>query len=136
MSAKSLTVAVPESLFKQIRTRAKQAKRTVEAEVVTLLSEAVSDVDRLPPDIVEVLANVEHLDDAALRDAIIPILTKKQAKRLAALNYKAQDDGLTDAEELERDELLQVADKSMILSAAVLAELRKRGVDVSKLIAP
>jgi plasmid stability protein len=95
MSAKSLTVAVPESLFKQIRTRAKQAKRTVEAEVVTLLSEAVSDVDRLPPDIVEVLANVEHLDNAALRDAMTPILTKKQAKRLAALNYKAQEDGLT-----------------------------------------
>ncbi len=121
MPAKSLTVAVPESLLKQIRTRARQAKRNVEAEVVTLLSEAVSDVDRLPPGIVEELASIEHLNDAALRDAMAPILTKKQAKRLAALNYKAQDDGLTDAEKLERDQLLHTADKSMIRSAAVMA---------------
>ena len=136
MPAKSLTVAVPEALLKQIRTRAKQAKRTVEAEVIELLSEAISDDERLTPDVVEAMAKVEHLDDEALRNAMTPILTKKQAMRLAALNYKAQDEGLTAAEKEEQDELLRIADKSMIVSAAVLAELHKRGVDVSKLIAP
>ena len=42
MSAKSLTVAVPDDLLKRIRGRARRAKRTVEAEVIQLLTEAIS----------------------------------------------------------------------------------------------
>jgi len=122
-------------LLKQIRTRAKQAKRTVEAEVIELLSEAVSDDDHLAPDIVEAMAKVEHLDDESLRDAMTSIMTKKQAKRLAALNYKAQDEGLSVEEKSEQEGLLHVYDKSMVVRAAVMAELHKRGVNVAELIA-
>ena len=45
MPAKSLTVAVPDKLLKRIRGRARRAKRTVEAEVIELLTEAVSAAD-------------------------------------------------------------------------------------------
>ena len=48
MAAKSLTVAVPETLLKRIRGRARLAKRTVEAEVVHLLTDAVSAADAEP----------------------------------------------------------------------------------------
>ena len=157
MAAKPLTVAVPENLLNQLRRRARRAKRTLEAEVIQLLTDAVSAGDRAPPskashqrngqpepnedqelpaDIAEAIAKVERLDEAGLRKAVVPLMKPKQAKRLADLNYKAQDTGLTDAEELERDELLHLYEKSMVVRASALAELHKIGVDVSEFIAP
>jgi hypothetical protein len=158
MPSQKLSVAVPAGVLTQIRKRARQAKHSVEAEVVHLLAEAVAgangavrekspagkkkkpieidDADKLPPDIEAAIAEVERLGDDDLNEALTPILTKKQAKRLADLNFKAQDTGLTAAEKIEQDELLHVAEKSMIVRAAVLAELRKRGVDVSRFVTP
>lgn len=163
MPANPLTVTLPEPLLKQIRSRARRAKRTVEAEVIHLLSDAIAGTRRVPangtpkgngrvnpdppaaggpgdqtlaPDIAEAVARVRSLDGQALRAAMKPLITPKQAKRLAELNYKAQATGLTDAEESERDRLLHVYDKSMVVRAAVMAELHKRGVNVAELIAP
>jgi len=134
MSSQTLTIALPEAVVKQIRKRAKRAKRSLEAEVVGLLTNAIGSESGLPADIEKAIAGVAELDDRALRAAVKPIMTPKQSKRLAALNYKAQDEGLTAAERLERAELLHVYDKSMLVRAAALAELHKRGVDVSALI--
>jgi hypothetical protein len=90
----------------------------------------------LPPDISEALARVEHLDAKELRQAVIPEISRQQSDRLADLNRKAQDDGLSKAEEVERDELLHLYEKSIVVRAKALAELRRRGVDISDLIAP
>jgi hypothetical protein len=154
MPSRSLTVTLPEPLLERIRGRARRAKRTVEAEVVRLLGEAVAaggngsangakklQTDRpktaapeeglLPPDIEEAMARVESLDDRALRKAVKPLMTRKQADRLAELNRKAQDEGLSAADEAESDRLLHVYDKSVLVRGAAMAELKKRGVDVS-----
>ena len=135
MSAKSLTIAVPETLLKQLRARARQAKRSVDSEVVNLLNDAISAEERLPPDIEAAIADVERLDEAGLRRAVVPLMKPKQAKRLEALNYKEQDEGLTPAEQEEREKLSHLYDKSMIVRATALAELHKLGVDVNELIA-
>jgi hypothetical protein len=160
MPAKSLTVTLPEPLLERIRGQARRSKRTVEAEVVRLLSEAIGAAkngskngsadekprtkrgesadavqDELPPDIQEAMVRIESLDDRALHKALKPIMTKRQADRLAELNRKAQDEGLSDAEEAESDQLLHVYDKSVIVRSAAMAELHKRGFDVAKLIA-
>ncbi|MBO0698002.1 MAG: hypothetical protein J2P46_06395 [Zavarzinella sp.] len=94
------------------------------------------DEDALPADIAAAVARAGSLDDRALREAMKPLLTPKQARRLAELNYKAQDKGLTAAERAEQSALAHLADKSKVVRAAVMAELRKRGVDVANLIAP
>jgi plasmid stability protein len=186
MATQKLTVALPDGLLARIRDRARRANRSVEAEVLDLLSAALPpdptqpadlakapraagkrprtprtdrvesngpgagdrprsagrpeaagsrDEEALPADIAAAVAGVASLDDRALREAMKPLMTPKQAKRLAALNYKAQDKGLTTAERAEQSELVHTADKSMIVRAAVMAELRKRGVDVAELIA-
>ena len=161
MAANPVTVMLPEPLLKEIRGRARRAKRTVEAEVVELLNEAIcaggtaltngtpaekapaDPADRgkeppddgLPPDIVKALAEIERLDDRALRKAARPGMTPRQAERLAVLNRKAQAEGLSDAEERERVKLLHVYEKAVVVRAKALAELHKRGVDVSELIA-
>ncbi|HEX3147763.1 MAG TPA: hypothetical protein VHR66_06740 [Gemmataceae bacterium] len=45
MATKPLTVAVPEALLKRIRGGARRSKRTVEAEVIQLLTAAVAAED-------------------------------------------------------------------------------------------
>jgi len=160
MSKRKLTVPVPDRLFARLQERAKKGNRTVEAEVVDLLSVALSagngvnangekagrsrkakvsvsdDEDELSPDIAEAIAGMELLDETSLRRAAMAVLTKKQSDRLAALNYKAQDKGLTGAEEKERDELLHRYEKAMVVRATALGELHKRGADISDLIGP
>jgi plasmid stability protein len=92
------------------------------------------DEEALPADIAAAVERIPSLNDRALRAAMKPLMTRRQAERLAALNYKAQDEGLTAAERAEQDELLHISDKSMLVRAAAMAELHKRGVDVAKLI--
>jgi hypothetical protein len=60
----------------------------------------------------------------------------KQAERLADLNRKAPDECLTVREEQERDRLLDVYEKAIVVRAKAMAELHKRGVDVSEVLAP
>ena len=88
------------------------------------------------PRFVEAMAKIERLGTAELYEAVKPLMTAKQTKRVAALNRKAQDEGLSDAEENERNELLHVYDKPVLVRSAALAELHKRGVNVNELIAP
>jgi hypothetical protein len=90
----------------------------------------------LAPDIAEALARLDRLDTPGLREAATPLITPKQAGRLADLNRKAQDTGLSDKEEQERDRLLHVYEKAMVVRAKVLAELHKRGEDISEFVAP
>ncbi|HJZ90544.1 MAG TPA: hypothetical protein VKE40_06695 [Gemmataceae bacterium] len=186
MATQALTLELPDSLLARIRDRARRADRTVEAEVLDLLSAAVptdaappsghpespptagkgprtrpadraasdgkrgrdgarsparpkaarsKDEEALPQDIADAIARIESLDDRALREAMKPLMTARQAKRLADLNRKAQDQGLTAAERVEQSELLHIYDKSMVVRAAAMAELHKRGVDVAELIA-
>jgi Arc-like DNA binding domain len=66
MSPKPLSVAVPETLLKRIRSRARRAKRTVEAEVIQLLTDAVSAEDAV------------HSNGS-----LLPVAKKKPGTRLA-----------------------------------------------------
>jgi hypothetical protein len=117
-----------------------EAATTTATEVQRNGKPAVSsalETETLPPDIEAAIAEVEKLDDIGkLREAVVPLMKPKEVKRLEALNRKAQDIGLTDDEESERDDLSHLYDKSMIVRATALAELHKRGEDVNKLIAP
>ena len=161
MSSQTLSVAVPQRILAQIRKRARQAKHTVEAEVVHLLTEAVAGAngavsekskpvkkqpvdteagsdedDKLPPDIEAAIAKVEGLDNAGLRQAAEDVLSSKEVRRLESLNRKAQNGGLTAAEQKERDELSHSYEKALVVRSTAIAELHKRGVDVADLIAP
>jgi len=161
MPSSTISVAVPQRVLAQIRKRARQAKHTVEAEVVHLLTEALtgangavrekskpkrkkpleteaaSDADEaLPPDIEAAIAGLKEFDEAKLREAAEDVLSTKEVRRLETLNRKAQNEGLTAAEKTERDELSHRYEKAMVVRATALAELHKRGVDVADLIAP
>jgi plasmid stability protein len=135
MPSQTLTVSVPDEVLARLRDRARQAKRTVEAEVVNLLADATSAENSLPPDIDAVVAAIGSLDGPALRVAAPSHLSKKESARLAALHHKRQKDGLTRAEDNGRRELMRRYDKAVVVRATALAELHKRGVDVAEFVA-
>lgn len=136
MSSHTLTLAIPDSVFARIRERARQAKRTVEAEAVGLLADATETDQALPADIEAAIAAVGRLDEPGLRVAAESRLTKKESDRLAALHFKRQKDGLTRAEDKERRELMHRYEKAMVVRATALGELQKRGVDVAEFVVP
>lgn len=135
MSSHTLTLAVPDNIFARIRARAREARRSVEAEVIDLLADATAD-EALPADLEAAIAAVGMLDEAGLRLAAESRLTKKESDRLASLHYGRQKNGLTRAEDKERRELMLRYEKAMVVRATALAELRKRGVEVAEFIAP
>jgi plasmid stability protein len=126
MSSQTLTVAVPDNIYARIRDRARQANRTVEAEVVGVLAESVSSEDLLPPDLQSAVDALDLLDDASLRHAAESRLTDEQAADLESLHLKQRREGLTPAEDATRGDLIRSYERAMLVRAHAAALLHER----------
>jgi plasmid stability protein len=98
MAIQTLTVQLPDRLYAQLRRRAQQANRTVEAELVDLVATAMPEQDELPDALSLELAGLEHLDDEALWRAAQSRLAAATARRTEKLHHKRQREGLTETE--------------------------------------
>lgn len=130
MSSELLTVAVPENLLTRIRDRARQANRTVEAEVLDVLAGAIPGTDELSPDLRAALDTLDLLDDAALRRAFDSRLSVEASAELEALTFKERRAGLTPADESRRRDLIRQYERAMLVRARAAALLRQRGHEV------
>jgi plasmid stability protein len=127
MSTQTLTVAVPDQLLARIRDRARQANRSVEAEVLSVLSSAVPIDGGLPPDLTEALAALDLLDEPALRRAADTRLSPEASAELEALHFKERREGLTEAEDLRRRDLVRQYERAMLVRARANALLNSPG---------
>jgi plasmid stability protein len=134
MSFQILTVAVPDTIFARIRDRARQANRTVEAEVLDVLADAVSVEDRLPPDLQAALDALELLDETALRRAFESRLSAEASAELESLHFKERREGLTPAEDQRRRDLIRQYERAMLVRARAAALLHQRGCNVSAML--
>src|SRR5271157_2845596 len=98
MTLQTMTLNVPEVLYKRLKRRAEQANRTVEAELLDVLVAAVPVSDDLPDDLAEALSSLALLDDEALRRAARSQLVQEATAQLEELHFKRQREGLTEAE--------------------------------------
>ncbi len=135
MAIQTLTVRLPDRLYAQLRHRAQQANRTVEAELVELVATAMPEQERLPAELSTELAGLEHLDDEALWQAAKSRLASAMARRTEKLHHKRQREGLTEAEGQALAELVQQYERAMLIRAQAAVLLKQRGHDVSKLVA-
>jgi plasmid stability protein len=136
MASQTVTLNVPEGLFDRLRRRARDANRTVEAELLEVLAAAVPSADELPADLVEAVAALELLDDAALWAAARTRLADAAAGQLEELHLRRQREGLTEAEDRKRAELVRQSERVLLVRARAAALLRQRGHDVSGLSGP
>ena len=134
MSAQAVTLHLPTSLYDLLRQRARETRRSLEAEILAVVTSAVRpDVD-LPPELREVVTPLQGLDDQALCRAATDAFPEAAAAQFTELNRKQQREGLTKEEIGALDDLRRGYERVMVVRAEAAALLKERGHDVSRLV--
>src|SRR5690242_15360878 len=112
-SAHPLTVQLPSALYERLARRAAQTHRSVEDEVLDLVTSGVATADETERDVAEISASLALLDDEALWQAARSRLTEEAATQLEELHFKRQREGLTYAEEATASTLVRHYERSV-----------------------
>jgi ATP-dependent helicase YprA (DUF1998 family) len=108
-------------------------RRSVEDELVAVVSTALPTSEHLPQDIADDLAQLAFLTDTELWQAAQTTLSSRESERMQTLVFKRQREGLRVAEEREAQRLAHRADRVMLVRGQAAALLRDRGHDISTL---
>jgi plasmid stability protein len=135
MSTQTLTLHLPDPLYTRLQQRARQFNRTLEAELLEVLSTAVPADESLPRPLAEEVARLDDMDDAALWQAARSSMPKKETTQLEFLHLKRQKEGLSESEASTLAELVGQYERSMLIRARAAALLKQRGYDLSGLAA-
>ncbi len=134
MNAQAVTLHLPIDLYDHFRRRAQETHRTVETEILEVVSTAGPKDDELPAELVQALEDLRKLDDEALFKAARERFPEDAAARLEELNLKQQREGLQGDEKRILAELLDGCDRVMVVRSEAAWLLKQRGHDVSGLI--
>ena len=133
MSLQTVTIRLPNMLYRKIERRARQMKRSIEDELVNVVKSALPSLDDLPSDIVDDMAQLTFLTDAELRRTATMTVRGEESERMEALLFKQQREGLTAAEQEEANQLLHRYDRTMLVRAQAMLLLTERGINISNL---
>jgi hypothetical protein len=131
MDVHSVTVNLPDTVYRRIQRASKQSQRSVEqflGDAVALLAPERSD---LPADLQYALAQMVYLNDAALWRAARTTLQQEQQQRLEALHDKQQRQPLSTPERAEEQKLVQLYRATQLVRAHAVALLQQRGYETS-----
>jgi plasmid stability protein len=134
MPVQTLTVDIPDTIYRRLERRARDTQRTVEAEVLDVLATAIP-TEELPEDLAQAVAQLAFLDDAALWAAARNRLAADTAARLEELHQKRQREGLTESESQALAALVRLYERTLLIRVEAAALLRQRGHDVTDLAA-
>lgn len=134
MPAHAVTVHLPTPLYDQLRRRAEDAHRSVEAELLEVVATVVPMTGDLPADLEEALSGLETLDDTALWRVARATLAEETAARLEELHFERQRRELSQAEAEELSRLVRQYERTMLTRAHAASLLKARGYDVDSLL--
>ncbi len=135
MSTQTLTLRLPDRLYARLQQRARQSNRTLEAELLEVLSTAVPADESLPHPLEEEVAGLDDMDDAALWQAARSRLSAEASAQLEELHIVRQRGVLSETEARTLAELVREYERSMLIRARAAAILKLRGYDLSDLAA-
>jgi len=130
MAARAVTLHLPAPLFEKIERRAQDAHRSIEAELLEVVSTAVPAEEDLG---VEVSA-LHFLDDAALWQAARNRLPLPESDRMEELHRKDRRAGLSEAEAQELADLERQYEKVLLVRSHAARLLTQRGHDICSLL--
>jgi len=130
MGARAITLHLPAPLFEQIERRAQDAHRTVEAELLDVVSTAVPAAKELSPEFKLELSALQLLDDSALWEAAETRLPEPDAERMEELHRKQRLTGLSDAEAQELSRLERQFERVILVRSHSAFLLEQRGHDI------
>ena len=135
MSPQTLTVSVPAGLYSRLQQSADGSQRSVEEEILELLTSALAD-HTVPHDLAETVASLSSLDDTQLWQVARGQLTGDASRELETLHWKRQREGLLSDEQQRAEELERLFDRIVLLRSEAAALLKQRGHDTTPLVAP
>lgn len=133
MAIQNVTIGLSDTLYQQVKQRARRMHRSVEDEVVAVVEDALPVLNALPVEVADELDQMAFLSDDELRNAARSSMTSGENQRMQALLLKLQDMGLSPVETNEAEDLVQRQERIMLLRARATALLMDRGQDVSTL---
>ncbi len=136
MSTQTLTVNLPEHLYRQVARRAARVQSSLEDELIAVVAAALSTTVGVPTETLDAMAQLAYLHDDELWASARMTTAPAENERMQSLLFKRQSDGLTQAEQVEAERLLQHSDHIMLVRAQAMVLLRQRGHDVTALIQP
>lgn len=134
MAVKQITLNLPDVLLRQVEKRARRMHRSLEGELVALLTGALPMIEDLAEGIGEEMTQMSSLNDVELWQIAETKLSVAQTERMEELTAKRQLTGLSRNEENEITALVHQYDRTMLLRAQAMVLLKERGQDVSMLI--
>ena len=125
--AQTVTLELPQTIYQPVSRMAEATNRPVEDILVRALQASLPSLDGLPPELVDELVELEHLDDEALWQVMVSKVLETQQRELSHLLDKNQAGTLTEQERQELDHLQREADRVMLRKARAAVLLRFRG---------
>ncbi len=126
MNPQTLTISMPADLYLRLKQCADVTQRSVEEELLELLTGALAD-HTVPRDLAETAASLSSLDDARLWQVARGQLTDEASRELEALHWKRQREGLDSGEQQRATELERLFDRIVLLRSQATALLKQRG---------
>lgn len=136
MAVQQVTIRLSDSLYHQVKQRARRAQRSIEDEVAAVVEVALPVLDDLPLAVADELAQMALMTDAELRQAAYLKMTASENQRMQKLVLQRQRDGLSAEQEVEAERLARRQERVMLVRAQAVALLQEHGHDVSDLIGP
>lgn len=134
MAQQTLTLNIPGDLYNRLKERAEFYRRTIEAELLDLVTTAIVD-DEIPPDIREAVAALPQLDQEALRQTVRSSrLSPEMSEEIEELHFKRQREGLTATEQERLAWLMHQYDKAMLVRTHAIGLLKEQGQDLQALL--
>ncbi len=134
MTIQTLTIDLPESVYKQVQLQSRHSQRTVAEEVVAVVISALPIDEKIASDIAEELDALEFLSDEELWNAARAQVAQESSDRLQLLLEKQQREGLTRVEQVAAQRVSHYHDRVMLVRAKAAVLLKRRGHDISKLL--
>ena len=132
----TLELTLTNELYQQVKQRAGQTNRTIQAEVIAAV-EALLAPDNLsgelPPTLAEEIAQLPFLDNYHLWQAARQVAPAEKNERMQVLVLKQQAEGLTPTEQEEAQQLQFYAHRLMLIRAEAAVLLQQRGFNISTL---
>jgi hypothetical protein len=131
MTIQSVTVKLPENIYRQIRRAARKARRPLDDVLAEAVSAAAPMMETSVAPLRFALAQMSYLNDAALWQAARASLSAKQRSRLALLHTEQQRRSLTPEERTEEEALMTLYRETILVRAQAAVLLKQRGYDVA-----
>jgi hypothetical protein len=131
MTIHTVTIELPEPIYKQIQLAAQQSKRPMDELLLEAVTAVAPVMGTASATLRSALAQMTYLNDAALWQAARSSMLPAQQERLEALHWKLQNEGLTPEEEEEEKQLVKLYRETLLVRAQAAVLLAQRNYDVA-----